>query len=238
MKENLDTAIAAHEYWRGRPRACPECSETFVSQGDRGQCTNCQHVFYASHPELGDTDWWREDEPLQPTEDLSVGWLSFLRLFPFAWWHLGRFPWLSSVKLGVKGKYRVTVWIPAFQLPPIGKSLLERARHPFPICTESSWNNFELLLEQVGMDRVDLDVLPYLINRFGPSCRIVLRSDDDLWRRSVPDNSEWEDPVENEYGFVFYCNDIILGNLECLQISHQGKVTNSVVGKGFTVDRL
>ena len=46
--------------WAGKTRACPKCDTTFNSRQDRGQCPDCGHIFYASHPD-GNNDWWREE---------------------------------------------------------------------------------------------------------------------------------------------------------------------------------
>lgn len=50
-------AIAqAEREWSRKERACPKCETIFKSVGDRGQCPQCGHVFFASHP--GDADLW------------------------------------------------------------------------------------------------------------------------------------------------------------------------------------
>ena len=48
----------AQREWAGKTRPCPKCGAEFKSVGDRGQCTNCTHIFYASHPALGNVMWW------------------------------------------------------------------------------------------------------------------------------------------------------------------------------------
>jgi HEAT repeat protein len=35
--------------WRGKPRTCPNCNETFVAQQSRCKCPKCLTGFYASH---------------------------------------------------------------------------------------------------------------------------------------------------------------------------------------------
>jgi ribosomal protein S27AE len=35
--------------WRGKPRNCPNCGETFVAQQSRCKCPKCLTAFYASH---------------------------------------------------------------------------------------------------------------------------------------------------------------------------------------------
>ncbi len=52
-------ASAEHE-WAGKRRSCPKCSTEFSSIRDRGQCPSCGHIFYASHPTLGNVMWWLE----------------------------------------------------------------------------------------------------------------------------------------------------------------------------------
>lgn len=42
-------AQQADLYWSGKSRRCPKCNTEFKSVQDRGQCTKCAHVFYASH---------------------------------------------------------------------------------------------------------------------------------------------------------------------------------------------
>ena len=44
--------------WAGKPRNCPDCETQFTSVRDRGQCPSCGHIFYASHPDLGNVMWW------------------------------------------------------------------------------------------------------------------------------------------------------------------------------------
>lgn len=48
----------AERQWGGRIRTCPKCLNEFRSVKDRGQCTRCSHVFYASHPNSGSAMWW------------------------------------------------------------------------------------------------------------------------------------------------------------------------------------
>ena len=44
---------ALESQWSGMDRSCPKCNTIFRSKGNRGACTNCGHVFYASHPDGG-----------------------------------------------------------------------------------------------------------------------------------------------------------------------------------------
>ena len=55
-----DAIDRAEREWAGKPRLCPKCGSEFKSVRDRGQCTNCSHIFYASHPETGNAKWWLE----------------------------------------------------------------------------------------------------------------------------------------------------------------------------------
>ena len=58
-REYHDAVTHANRVWRGRPRQCPKCSDTFKSIQDRGQCPKCRFDFHASHPD-GDPNWWRK----------------------------------------------------------------------------------------------------------------------------------------------------------------------------------
>lgn len=62
----MESIDQTNMYWSGRSRTCPRCGASFTSNFDRGQCTNCRHVFYASHPELGDTPWWERPQVFPP----------------------------------------------------------------------------------------------------------------------------------------------------------------------------
>jgi ribosomal protein S27AE len=55
-----DAYEQARAQWAGKERPCPKCGAAFTSDDDRGTCARCGHVFYASHPELGDTRWWEQ----------------------------------------------------------------------------------------------------------------------------------------------------------------------------------
>lgn len=54
----LDAVEIAEREWAGKLRCCPKCSTEFSSIRDRGQCPSCGHIFYASHPALGNVMWW------------------------------------------------------------------------------------------------------------------------------------------------------------------------------------
>jgi hypothetical protein len=62
LTEQEDRQRAAHERaereWAGKLRCCPKCAIEFRSVRDRGQCPRCGHIFYASHPMLGNVMWW------------------------------------------------------------------------------------------------------------------------------------------------------------------------------------
>ncbi len=51
----------ADRRWSGKTRTCLRCETEFTSCQDQGQCPQCQHIFWASHPN-GNFDWWRKDE--------------------------------------------------------------------------------------------------------------------------------------------------------------------------------
>lgn len=53
-----DAVDRAEREWSGKSRVCPNCSTSFESAQDKGQCPNCGQVFYASHPESGNDSWW------------------------------------------------------------------------------------------------------------------------------------------------------------------------------------
>ncbi len=55
-----DAVDRAERQWAGQLRCCPKCGTEFKSVRDRGQCTECSYIFYASHPETGREMWWLE----------------------------------------------------------------------------------------------------------------------------------------------------------------------------------
>jgi hypothetical protein len=42
------------EQWAGKARECPQCRFRFTSRYNRGQCSRCAFIFYASNPIAGD----------------------------------------------------------------------------------------------------------------------------------------------------------------------------------------
>jgi len=64
--------MALRHTWNGLERACPKCGKVFISQHDRGACTNCRFVFEAFDvyglPEGAEVDW---DEFLQEKVEIS-----------------------------------------------------------------------------------------------------------------------------------------------------------------------
>jgi NADH pyrophosphatase NudC (nudix superfamily) len=59
LRQRLAVDRAERE-WAGKTRTCQKCGTEFKSVGDRGQCTTCSNIFYASHPETGNKMWWLE----------------------------------------------------------------------------------------------------------------------------------------------------------------------------------
>ncbi len=64
--EHYQRQVAAREdaerRWAGKERECPKCKTRFTSVQNKGVCPECQYVFYASCPELGDVLWWQKIE--------------------------------------------------------------------------------------------------------------------------------------------------------------------------------
>ena len=57
-KRQRDAQHAAEREWSGKARSCPKCQTEFRSVQNKGQCPNCRHMFYASHPASGNDMWW------------------------------------------------------------------------------------------------------------------------------------------------------------------------------------
>ncbi len=57
-KRQRDVQYAAEREWSGKPRVCPKCETEFTSVQNKGQCTTCGFMFYASHPDSGNEMWW------------------------------------------------------------------------------------------------------------------------------------------------------------------------------------
>lgn len=62
VQRRLKAVENAKRNWEGKERECPKCTHRFPSVQDKGVCPKCQHMFYASHPEQGDTWWWEAIE--------------------------------------------------------------------------------------------------------------------------------------------------------------------------------
>ena len=66
-KIQVATFHLAERVWSGKERVCPKCERGFSSITNRGQCQSCGYIFYASHPEAGDTRWAHSHESITET---------------------------------------------------------------------------------------------------------------------------------------------------------------------------
>ena len=58
----FQAAIEIDEIYAGQDRRCPKCGNVFRSRFNRGKCTECGHMFFASNPQCGSNEWLRVPE--------------------------------------------------------------------------------------------------------------------------------------------------------------------------------
>jgi ribosomal protein S27AE len=59
QKEKIELT---NKIWANKERGCPKCGNKHTSVKDRGQCNKCFYTYYASHPDLGDTYWYLNED--------------------------------------------------------------------------------------------------------------------------------------------------------------------------------
>ena len=55
----FQAAVESDELYAGHERTWPKCDNAFMSRFNRGKCTKCGHMFFASNPECGGNEWLR-----------------------------------------------------------------------------------------------------------------------------------------------------------------------------------